>query len=84
MRPTYFREANDVLKAPEGQEDYVVDLPIFRNAQAQTVTSLWMPSDEEREIIANGGGVVFTAWGQTHPPVAIGAAVVEYPQIEED
>jgi hypothetical protein len=84
MRPTQFREANDVLKAPEGHEDYVDDLPIFRNAQANTVTSLWMPSDEEREIIAKGGGVVFTSWGQTHPPVAIGAAEVHYPKIEED
>ncbi|MEQ8308026.1 MAG: hypothetical protein RIA09_15830 [Hoeflea sp.] len=83
MRPTNFREANDVLKAPEGQEDYVVDLPVFRNAHVGTVSSLWMPTDEERKIIAEGGGVVLTAWGKTHPPVAIGAAVVDYPDAQD-
>lgn len=78
MIPSNFRQANLVLKAPPGEEENVVDLPVFLNRDEGTVSSLWMPTDEEREIIAKGGGVMVTIWGHTHPPVMVGAAELVY------
>lgn len=78
MQPSHFRQANLVLKAPPGEEENVVDLPVFANRDENTVTSLWLPTDEEREIIAQGGGIAVTIWGLTHPPVMVGAARLDY------
>lgn len=36
-----------------------------------SMTSCWMPSDEERERIANGGAVYLNVVGAVHPPVML-------------
>jgi hypothetical protein len=69
--PSHFTQANDVLLS---NGPGVADLPIFRNVEENTVTSLWIPTDEERAIIANGGAVLFMCMGRTHPPIWLGAA----------
>lgn len=33
--------------------------------------SVWRPSPEERDKIANGGDIVLTVIGSTHPPVTL-------------
>lgn len=78
MQPSHFRQANLVLKAPPGEEENVQDLHVFHNRDENTVSSLWIPSDEEREIISNGGGVLVSVWGHSHPPIFVGAAALEY------
>lgn len=35
--------------------------------------SLWLPSPEEREAIANGGPVFLIIYSETHPPVVLTA-----------
>lgn len=78
MQPSHFGQANLVLKGPEGSG--ILDLPVFHNLAEGTVTSLWIPNDEERQTIANGGGVVLMVLGHTHPPLQIGAAELTYSQ----
>lgn len=75
MFPSNFRQANLLLKGPEGSD--IVPLPIFANQSENTLTSLWMPTDKEREIIAAGGGVTVSVLGSAHPPILVGAAVIE-------
>ncbi|MDW9491690.1 hypothetical protein [Sinorhizobium meliloti] len=78
MLPSNFRQANLVLKGPEGSG--IIDLPVFANADENTQTSLWIPNDEERRTIAEGGGVVVSVFGGVHPPIGVGAAAIEYGQ----
>lgn len=79
MTPVNFKEANDVLKAPKGQEDQVQDLPIFRCSQEikglvmPLTISAWKPSEEEIRLISEGGLIYFRCFGKTHPPISIGA-----------
>jgi hypothetical protein len=35
------------------------------------LSSTWVPTDEERERIANGENIELLVWGSGHPPVAM-------------
>ncbi len=75
--PIKFPESNDILKAPTGQEDEVLDLHIHRYTMTTPgiplcpiVMSCWQLSHEElKEIINNGGKIWFNCFGNTHPPM---------------
>lgn len=76
---------NDELAPPHGMSDEdCYSLPIERKEQVlptgvkvPTVTSFWSPSPEELEALKNGGLVVLTIVGVTHPPVMVGVGEVE-------
>lgn len=81
MRPTQHPSNNDVLAAPPGVAHVdCVPLAITRvqyEGGMPGVWSYWRPSDAERQAIANGALIRFSAWGVTHPPVAIGVDGVD-------
>jgi hypothetical protein len=60
--------SNAVWKLPGGNEDN--DLWSFVDLDADTVTSTWVPTDEQRQRIADGGNIDLVVWGQM-PPVAL-------------
>lgn len=78
MQAIEFRQANMVFTGPEGSG--IIPLPVFANADENTLTSLWKPNEEERKVIAEGGCVVLSIYGGNQPPVKVGAAVVDFPQ----
>lgn len=78
MEAIQFRQANMVLTGPDGSD--IHPLPVFANQDENTLTSLWKPTEEERQVIAQGGCVVLSILGGAHPPVKVGAAVVDFPQ----
>lgn len=82
--PIIFTESNSVLKAPEGQEDMVLDLPILHHIidigkegepflVAQVVSCWQLTPEEIQEVNNNGGKIYLGALGATHPPVSISA-----------
>lgn len=78
MRGVKFDRANDILRAPKGQEESVYDLPIHRSDQS--VTSRWKLSWRERIKVLLLGHVYFSCWGHTHPPMVI---TVDWPYNED-
>ncbi|HEX8658318.1 MAG TPA: hypothetical protein VF690_12320, partial [Hymenobacter sp.] len=75
-----FPEANDVLKAAPGTEEYVSDLPIFRQpllgqqlkpGHPPCVVSCFKLSAEELAEVARTGLLYLQVLGPTHPPVSI-------------
>lgn len=66
---------NAVLGAPKGVSDCGA-LPITRVQfidGTDAVASYWMPSDQERALIAAGHPVRIVALGVTQPPMMVGA-----------
>ena len=81
MRPTQHPSNNDVLRAPPGVavED-CKPLAITRiqyDNGIRGVWSFWQPSEAERKAIADGALIRLSAWGTTHPPVALHVDGVE-------
>lgn len=37
----------------------------------EVIVSVWVPTDEEREKIANGWNIKLMVWGKRTPPVAV-------------
>lgn len=68
--PTTFPGANIILTAPDGMEEQVADLPVFRNGQFSV--SAWELSDEELEEIIRTRRVHVAILGQSHPPIYVG------------
>lgn len=74
MKPIKDKHTNSVLKAPKGQEDTVLDLPITRlkyQDGSQAVESCWQLSKEELEEINKSGKIYFVCMGRTHPPILL-------------
>lgn len=74
MKPIKTEHTNSVLKAPEGQEDSVIDLPITRlcfEDGTHAVESCWQLSKKELEEVQKTGKIYFTCMGDTHPPVLL-------------
>lgn len=46
------------------------------------MVSVWMPTREERAILARGGGIALHILAETHPVVALAAIEVELPDSE--
>ncbi len=71
MRATDFPEATTQLLAPEGMEDQVYDLNIWKSQEFDLVISKWKMTWRERFQILFLGHVWLHVTGQTHPPVTI-------------
>ncbi len=70
----HFLQANDVLRAPPGQEDKVYDLPILRLAQPApmgSVVSCWRLSRDQQLEVFHSDAVYLQVIGRTHPPLAL-------------
>jgi len=76
MEPTHFRQANLVLTGPEGSD--IIPLPVLVNADENTMSSLWVPNEEERQCLIDGGAVIVQVYGGAHPPIKVGAAAIEW------
>lgn len=79
MNPTNFEGANSVLKSPEGwpedEHGECLDLPVFTDGTR--CVSVWVPTDEERKVLAEGGVVAVTVFsGASQPPIAVGVGTV--------
>lgn len=78
--PDDFPERNLLLVAPDGCEETVLPLPVFRDS-GQIISCWRLTADEIREIAATGV-VWLSVWGgQTAPPVLVTgrkADVIEY------
>lgn len=74
MKAISHPRANLRLRAKEGEEDRVHDLDVRMTAYADgtvEVESIWLPSDEDRLLIARGGAISLKVLGGAHPPVKI-------------
>lgn len=50
------------------------DLPSYVTVDAQqrqVIVSTWVPTDEERQAIADGANIELMVWGERTPPVAL-------------
>lgn len=81
MRPTQHHSNNDVLRSPPGVSvDECRPLAITRVQYTNGIPgvwSYWEPSEAERKAIAAGALVRISAWGVTHPPIAVGVDGIE-------
>jgi len=71
MRGIRFREANTKLTPPEGAEDVVYSLYVWRHPEGGLVISKWKLTWWERLQCLLKGHVWFHCWGNTHPPVLL-------------
>jgi hypothetical protein len=71
MKPSDFLEANSKLKAPEGQEDTVSTLPVWRHPSNSYVISKWRMTFKERVTALCSGYIWLHVWAGTHPPVSL-------------
>lgn len=77
MRPRRTHASNVVFRLAGGNEDN--DLWVDRGIDGSgymTLSSVWVPTDEERARIAAGENIMLTIWGAAQPPVAIGVTDV--------
>jgi hypothetical protein len=74
MRGTDFPEATMKLLPPEGHEEDVYPLHIWRHPEGGMVISKWRMTWRERLSCLWNGYVWFHCWGNTHPPIAIETA----------
>jgi hypothetical protein len=75
VRPTKFRTANFVMKAPKGAtEEECGDLWVERGTddQGRYLAAVYEFTDEEREAIAGGARLVVRLAGVSMPPIALG------------
>jgi hypothetical protein len=81
MRAVGFEGATDVLRAPEGEEEAVYDLPIARLqcGDLPVVVSCWRLTPEDLKQVAKTGCIWFQSWGHTHPPVVVRAEPLIHP-----
>ena len=71
MRAHDFPEANTELRAPEGLEDQVYDLQVWKDPSIPLVISQWKPTWLDRWRILWGKPLWLQVQGVTHPPVTI-------------
>ena len=71
----WFQGSNQMLNAPEGQEDVVGHLPVLNTGEQ--VISCWKMTEEELVYINETGLVWFSIYGQNHAPIKLaGKAMV--------
>lgn len=71
MRGTDFPEATLKLLPPEGHEEEVYPLHVWRHPEGGMVISKWKMTWRERLSCLWNGYVWFHCWGNTHPPMSI-------------
>lgn len=72
MRSRRTVNTDHVFRLPDGTEDN--DLFVYRvedDSGHSIIASVWVPTDKEREAIANGENIRLLVWGTGHPPVAM-------------
>jgi len=72
MRNRRTEFCDTVHELPGGNEDN--DLWAYATEDShknEIIASVWVPTDEEREKIANGWNVRLLVWGKRTPPVAV-------------
>lgn len=83
MKPAETVDSTTVFCLPGGSQEN--DLPVERATTPTgdpVIRSTWVPTDEEREAIANGENIELTVFGRSTPPVAMRITDVEL--IEQD
>lgn len=87
MRPIKFDRATGSLTAPKNwdEEKYgpCDPLPYMRDEEQNTITTVWVPSDEDLVILQSGGGIALTAFGTSHPPVMMQAVTISQESADE-
>ena len=85
MEPGDIKNANRVLGPPKDlTENEVMSLPVLVEYQHDceprgiVMRSAWIPTDEERKMIAEGGCVILSVFGTGHPPVALATVHAEH------
>ena len=76
MIPIAHPTNNITLGAPDGLEDRVAPLHTTSATMDDgmpVILSMWLPSQEERDAIAAGAGVLLSVMGDLCPPVALQA-----------
>ena len=71
MRGTDFPEATTKLLPPEGHEEDVYPLHVWRHPEGGMVISKWRMTWRERLSCLWNGYVWFHCWSNTHPPITI-------------
>jgi hypothetical protein len=72
--PSSFEESNCVLNPPEGLEEEIDCLSVFRgvnDAGMPVVISCWKPTREELEEILQTGRIWLVIAGKTQPPALL-------------
>lgn len=84
MRSVAFAQATHTYTAPKGHDQSDVeihDLHVMDDGTA--LTSIWVPSPEELDIIKKGGGITLSILSRQQPPVALGVVELDLSAIQE-
>ena len=83
MQPVRFNGMTNIYTAPEGhnaeRDGEIFDLPVMDDGV--TMTSVWKPSEEELDILVNGGGFSLSILGRAQPPVMLGVVELDLPPV---
>lgn len=77
MNPGQIVGATRVLGPPadwDAKKNGECDSLYIRHVRIGThdcIESAWVPTEEERTLIAQGRPIILTVWGKVHPPVSI-------------
>lgn len=71
MKGSDFDEATQSLKAPEGHEDHVYELPVWHLPGEPVFISKWQLSWKERFMCLLQGHVWLHVLSHSHPPITI-------------
>lgn len=82
MKPRRTHESNFTFTLEGGTEDN--DLWVHRDTENGLITSTWVPTEEERQAIANGANIALTIWGAGMPPVALNLSDVALGKAPDD
>lgn len=77
LQPRRTHLSNVVFSLPGGNEDNDLWLWREQGPDGTRLRSTWVPTDEQRQAIADGANLELIVWGAGHPPVAI--ALCNYP-----
>ena len=74
MKGVLFPEATTKLLPPEGHEDHIHALHVWRHPGGGMLISKWRMTWHERLCCLFTGHVWYMCWGDTHPPMSIEAS----------
>lgn len=82
LKPAKTVLSSYIFKLPGGTKEN--DLPVEVRTTTTTpgitdtvLSSTWVPTDEQRALIADGANIELLVWGEGHPPVALELTDVE-------
>lgn len=85
MRAIDFAGATHRYVAPEGhdaeRDGEIFDLMVMNDGVS--MTSVWQPTEEELDILVQGGGITLSILGSAQPPVMLGVIELAVPAISE-